>query len=179
MKTVQIKDKEFTLYISREEIEEAVQRIAAEITGDLKGKDPLFLVILNGAFMFASDLFRELKFPCEISFAKLASYQGTESTEKVKELIGVGEEIKGRHLIIVEDIIDTGITLEHLQKTLHSHQPASVRLASLLFKPLAFQKDYIIHYKGIDIPNDFVVGYGLDYDGHGRNYPDIYKVVDK
>lgn len=178
MEKVQVKDKSFEIYIPFEKIEARIKAVASEIERDMKDKDPLFLVILNGAFMFASDLFKELTIPCEISFAKLSSYQGTKSTEKVKELIGVGDEIRGRHVIIVEDIIDTGITLEHLQKTLQAFQPASVKLATMLFKPHAFQKDYPIHYICMDIPNDFVVGYGLDYDGHGRNFRNIYKVIE-
>ncbi len=178
MDRVQVKDKLFEIYINRSEIEKNVRRLAGEIAADMRDKDPLFLVILNGAFMFAADLFKMLEFPCEVSFTKLASYKGTESTENVKELIGVGNEIKDRHVIIVEDIIDTGITLEHLQNTLKSHNPASVNLATMLFKPDAFRKDYPIRYKGMDIANDFVIGYGLDYDGYGRNYPDIYKVVE-
>lgn len=178
MDKVRIKDKEFEIYLSREKIESTIQRMAKEIETDMEEKDPLFLVILNGAFMFAADLFKEMSMPCEISFTRLASYQGTKTTNQVKELIGMKENIKGRHIIILEDIIDTGITLEHLQNTLIKQEPASIRLATLLFKPEAFQKDYPIHYVGIPIHNEFVVGYGLDYDGHGRNYANIYKVIE-
>ena len=178
MDNIQIKDKEFEIYLSREKIETTIKRIAKEIETDMEEKDPLFLVILNGAFMFAADLFKEFSMPCEISFTRLASYQGTKSTNQVKEIIGMNEDIKGRHIIILEDIIDTGITLEHLQNTLNKYGPASISLATLLFKPEAFQKDYPIHYVGIPIQNEFVVGYGLDYDGHGRNFANIYKVVE-
>lgn len=178
MNNIRIKDKEFELYLSREKIESAIKRIAKYIETDMGSKDPLFIVILNGAFMFAADLFKEMRMPCEISFMRLASYQGTKSTNQVKELIGMNEDLKGRHIIILEDIIDTGITLEHLQNTLNKYRPASIRLATLLFKPEAFQKDYPIHYIGIRIHNEFVVGYGLDYDGHGRNFANIFKVVE-
>jgi hypoxanthine phosphoribosyltransferase len=178
MKTVQVRDRTFALYIEEDKIREAIHRIAREIDNEMMNKDPLFLVILNGAFMFAAELFKKLSANCEISFVKLASYRGTESTEEVKELIGVGDEIKSRHIIIVEDIIDTGITLEKLQKTLQNYEPASIHLATMLFKPDAFQKEYEIRYIGMEIPNDFVIGYGLDYNGHGRNLPDIYKVVE-
>lgn len=178
MEKVQIKDKEFERYIHRDKIESTIKRMAQEIETDMKDKDPLFLVILNGAFMFAADLFKEMSMPCQVSFTRLASYQGTKTTNQVKELIGINEDIKDRHIIILEDIIDTGITLEHLQKSLNESEPASIRLATLLFKPHAFQKDYSIDYVGIPIHNEFVVGYGLDYDGHGRNFASIYKVVE-
>ncbi|MCF8331150.1 MAG: hypoxanthine phosphoribosyltransferase [Bacteroidales bacterium] len=178
MDTVKIKDKTFEIYISKQKIERTIKRLALEIETDMKDKDPLFLVILNGAFMFASDLFKDMSMPCEISFARLSSYEGTESTQQVKELIGVNDEIAGRHVIILEDIIDTGITLEHLQQALQKQNPASLRLATMLFKPKAFKKSYPVHYIGMEISNEFVVGYGLDYDGHGRNYANIYKVIE-
>ncbi|MGM0647984.1 MAG: hypoxanthine phosphoribosyltransferase [Bacteroidota bacterium] len=177
MKQIQVRDKTFEVYIPGQEIEATIARLAKEIEADMHDKDPLFLVILNGAFMFAADLFKALTIPCEVSFARLSSYQGMETTNKVRELIGAGEEVKGRHVVIIEDIIDTGITLEHLQATLQKHQPASIQLATMLYKPESFQKDYPIQYIGLEIGNDFVVGYGLDYDGHGRNLSDIYKVV--
>jgi len=177
MATIKVKDKDFEISIDASVIAAAVKRMAIEINRDYEGKHPLFLAILNGSFVFAADLIRKITIPCEISFVKLASYSGTASTEDVKELIGLNEEITGRHLVIVEDIVDTGITLEKLLKDIEKFEPASVRLACLTFKEKAFKKSFRIDYLGITIPNEFVVGYGLDYDGYGRNLPDIYKIV--
>lgn len=178
MNTVKVKDKTFELYIEETKILESIHRVAKEIDRDMMNKNPLFLVILNGAFMFAADLFKKLSTDCEISFVKLASYQGTQSSEDIKELIGINNELSGRHIIIVEDIVDTGITLEQLHHTLKSHEPASINMATLLFKPEAFKKDYEIRYVGLEISNEFVVGYGLDYNNHGRNLPHIYKIAE-
>ena len=177
MKTIKVRDKEFSLSISAEEIDRAVQTIAESIKHDYAGSKPLFLVILNGAFMFAADLFKKLDIDCEISFVKFASYAGTATTAKVTELIGLNEEVIDRDLVIIEDIVDTGISLTHLLNHLKDKKPRSVKIAALLFKPDAFQKDFRIDYLGMEIPNDFIVGYGLDYDGYGRNYKDIYKIV--
>ncbi len=177
MKTIKVRDKEFSLSISAGEIDRAVQIIAESIKHDYAGSKPLFLVILNGAFMFAADLFKKLDIDCEISFVKFASYAGTATTAKVTELIGLNEEVIDRDLVIVEDIVDTGISLTHLLNHLKDKKPRSVKIAALLFKPDAFQKDFRIDYLGMEIPNDFIVGYGLDYDGYGRNYKDIYKIV--
>lgn len=178
MKEVQLKDKKFRIDLAEADILTQVKRVASEINQEMKGKKPLFLVVLNGAFMFASDLMKNINIDCEISFVKLASYQGTQSTEKVKELIGLNENLAGRNIIVVEDIVDTGITMEGIIKDLHKKKVADVRVATLLFKPEAFQKDFKIDYIGIEIPNDFIVGYGLDYDGLGRNLQDIYKIID-
>ncbi len=178
MKEVQLKDKKFRIDLAEADILTQVKRVASEINQEMKGKKPLFLVVLNGAFMFASDLMKNINIDCEISFVKLASYQGTQSTEKVKELIGLNEDLAGRNIIVVEDIVDTGITMEGIIKDLHKKKVADVRVATLLFKPEAFQKDFKIDYIGIEIPNDFIVGYGLDYDGLGRNLRDIYKIID-
>lgn len=178
MKEVQLKDKRFRLNTSSDTILKNVERIAAEINADLKDKRPLFLVVLNGAFMFASDLMKNIHIDCEISFVKLASYQGTQSTEKVKELIGLNEDLAGRTVVVVEDIVDTGITMEGIKADLQMKGVADMRIATLLFKPKAFQKDYKIDYIGMEIPNDFIVGYGLDYDGLGRNLQAIYKIID-
>jgi len=177
MKDIHLKDKSFRLDISENEILTQVKRVAKEINSDLEGKNPLFMVVLNGAFMFASDLMKYISVDCEISFVKLASYQGTKSSEKVKELIGLNEEIKDRYVVVVEDIVDTGITMEGIIKDLKSRAAADVRVATLLYKPQAFQKDFKVDYIGMEIPNDFIVGYGLDYDGLGRNYKDIYKII--
>lgn len=177
MVNIKVKDKEFEISIAAEDIDAAVKRMANEINRDYEDKNPLFLAILNGSFVFAADLIRNITIPCQISFVKLASYTGTASTEDVKELIGLNEGITGRHLVIVEDIVDTGITLDKLLRDLVKYEPASVKLACLTFKQAAFKKSFHIDYLGMTIPNEFVVGYGLDYDGFGRNLPDIYKIV--
>ena len=178
MYTITVKDKIFSPFITASEIDQAISKIAVAMNEDLAGKNPLFLIVLNGAFMFAADLVKKLNFPCELSFIKLASYSGTKSSEKVRELIGLNEDLIGRTVVVIEDIIDTGITLGDLMETVKSKNAVEVKLAALLFKPKAFQKSYPIDYIGIEIPNDFIVGYGLDYDGFGRNYPDIYKIVE-
>jgi hypoxanthine phosphoribosyltransferase len=179
MAPIKVKDKDFEISIKAPAIDAAVQKMAIEINRDYESKNPLFLAILNGSFIFAADLIRKITIPCQISFVKLSSYSGTASTEDVKELIGLNEDITGRHLVIVEDIVDTGITLEKLLRDLEKFEPASVKLACLTFKKEAFKKSFHIDYLGITIPNEFVVGYGLDYDGYGRNLPDIYKIVKK
>lgn len=177
-KTIQVHDKLFELSISSETIQKTIDRLAESLNRDLEGKNPLFLVVLNGAFIFAADLFKRMKTDCQISFVKLSSYVGTESTSVVRELIGLDEVLHGRTVVIVEDIIDTGITMAETMSKLRRLEAAEVKLATLLFKPAAFQKNYPIDYIGMEIPNDFIVGYGLDYDGFGRNYPDIYKIVE-
>jgi hypoxanthine phosphoribosyltransferase len=178
MKEVQLKDKRFRIDISGEKILKQVERVASEINRDLQGKKPLFLVVLNGAFMFAADLLKNIDIDCEVSFVKLASYQGTSSTEKVKELIGLNEDLTGRTVVVVEDIVDTGITMENIITDLLRLKATEVHIATLLFKPEAFQKNFKIDYIGLNIPNDFIVGYGLDYDGLGRNLKDIYKIIE-
>ena len=177
MTKVQVRELFFEKFIGRDEIEVAVQKVADGINRDYVGKNPLLLAILNGSFIFASDLIRKLTIPCEISFVKFASYSGTLTSSKVKELIGVGEELEGRHIIVVEDIVDTGITIHKLLLDIHKKNPIDVRLACFCFKPEAFKKNFSIEYIGMEIPNDFIVGYGLDYNGYGRNFPDIYKLV--
>lgn len=177
MSKIQVKDLTFEKSITAQEIDKVIADIAGKINRDYEGKNPLFLAILNGAFIFAADLFRKITVPCEISFVKYASYSGTLTTSKVKELIGVGEELKGRHIIVVEDIVDTGITMDKLLIDIHEKEPLSVKVACFCFKPEAFQKSFEIDYLGLTIPTEFIVGYGLDYDGYGRNLPDIYKLV--
>jgi hypoxanthine phosphoribosyltransferase len=177
MNTIKVKDKEFKLSIKAAEIDAAVQSIADRLNHDMQGKNPIFLVILNGAFIFAADLYRKITIESEISFVKLASYSGTSSTSEVKELIGLNEKLKGRTVVILEDIIDTGTTMQYLINKLDYLGVAEVKLAALLFKPTAFRESFRIDYLGLEIPNDFIVGYGLDYDGFGRNYADIYKIV--
>lgn len=176
MPKVTLNDKTFALSIPSTTIQDAVDKLAAMINRDLEGKCPLFLVILNGSFMFAADLLKRVNLNCEVSFVKLASYAGSRTTGEVKQLIGLGENLRGRDVIILEDIIDSGITMEHLLEQLQTKEPASVRIMTFLFKPAAFQKNFPIDYIGLSIPNDFIVGYGLDYDGLGRNLPDIYKI---
>jgi hypoxanthine phosphoribosyltransferase len=177
MKTIHVKDKEFKLFIRAEEIGVAVDNLADRLNNDLKDKNPVFLVVLNGAFIFAADLYRKISIRSEISFVKLASYSGTSSTSDVKELIGLNEKLRGRTVVIIEDIIDTGTTMQYLINKLHYQGVAEVVLVALLFKPSAFRESFRIDYLGMEIPNDFIVGYGLDYDGYGRNYADIYKIV--
>lgn len=178
MKTVQVKDRQFSLYISENKIKEQVKKIAGQINTDLNGKNPLLLVILNGAFVFAADLLRDVTIPCEVSFIRLASYEGTSSTGEVKQLIGLNEDIEGRTVVIVEDIIDSGLTMQELFLILAKKNPKEIRIASLFVKPNNLKVDLNIHYRCFDIENDFIVGYGLDYDQQGRNLPDIYKVIE-
>lgn len=177
MSTIQIKDKSFTTFLPEEKILKEVARVADEINRDLDGRRPLFLSVLNGSFMFAADLMKRVTIPSEISFVKMASYQGTESSGKVKELIGLNTSIKGRTVVIVEDIVDTGRTMVEMLKKLQAYEPAEIRIATLLVKPGKLEVDLKLDYVAMSIPDDFIVGYGLDYDELGRNYRDIYTVV--
>lgn len=177
MSKVTILDKTFETSISEAEILQHVKEVADRINQDYEGKTPLFLAVLNGAFMFAADLMREVTIPCEISFVKLASYQGTTSTGTIKEVLGINEDLTGRHVIIVEDIVDTGHTMKRMVETLGTRQPASVEICTLLLKPDKLQVPLDIKYAAIKIPNDFIVGHGLDYDQQGRNLRDIYTLV--
>lgn len=176
MKTVSIKDKDFELFLSQKEIEASIDRIASQMTKDLADKNPLFICILNGAFMFASELMKKINTPLELTFVKLSSYSGTSTTGSVKELLGLAEDIEGRTLVIVEDIVDTGHTISSILEELSRKNPKEIKIATLLFKPNALKKELTLDYVALEIPNDFIVGYGLDYDGYGRNLPDIYKV---
>ena len=176
MKEIRVLDKEFDLFISASAISSRIDEIANELNRDFAGKKPLFIGILNGSFMFASDLFKRLRIDAQITFLKLASYQGTTTTGTVKQLIGLNQDLKGQEVIILEDIVDTGITLENIIRQLNGYQPASVKVITLLYKPDAYTRDIKLDYIGFSIPNDFIVGYGLDYDGYGRNYEDIYKL---
>ncbi len=172
-------DREFSLYIPYEAIEESVAALAERITADYENKpDPLFLGVLNGSFMFLAELVKMIDRPAEISFVKLASYNGTKTTGTVSELVGLSTDVKGRHVIIVEDIVDTGESIEHLMRSLIGHEPASIEVATLLFKPESYSKAIPIKYKAFSIPNDFVVGFGMDYNQMGRNLRDIYTIVD-
>lgn len=174
MESLKVLDKTFVGFIPHMRIQETIARLAADLDRDMNGKDPLFLAVLNGSFIFAADLFKQIKMPCRISFVKMASYIGTGTSGKVDQLIGLQETINGQHIVILEDIVDTGLTLTKLLEHLNTLQPASIRIAALLFKPEAFTANFKIDYLGIEIPNNFVVGYGLDYNGYGRNSKDIY-----
>lgn len=177
MKRIQLLDKEFVLSIPASDIKRAIWDMAMKINRDLHDKNPLMVCILNGSFMFSADLMKLIEFPCEISFVKLSSYHGMESTGEVKQLIGLNENVEGRTVVLLEDIVDTGVTIENLVRQLKTQNPADVKVATLLFKPEACTRDIKLDYVGLEIPNDFIVGYGLDYDGYGRNLPDIYTVV--
>jgi hypoxanthine phosphoribosyltransferase len=177
MKTVQVKDKQFELFISEDKLQYEIKRIADSICNDYLGKSPLFLVILNGSFMFASDLFKNIQLSVEISFIKVSSYSGVASTECVKELIGLNEDIEGRDVIIVEDVVDTGLTMKDTLALINAKNPSSVSICTLLFKPNKLQVNLDVKYVAMEIPDDFIVGYGLDYDGYGRNLRDIYKII--
>ncbi len=174
MKTVQLKDKTFVLSIPSEKIQEEVKRVAEQINRDLDGENPIFICVLNGAFMFAADLMKHVNITCEITFVKLSSYEGIFSTGKVKEVLGLSEDVEGRTIVIIEDIIDTGLTMSKIVDSLHRFHPKQIKVASFLQKPDALQTEVPLDYIAIQIPNEFIVGYGLDYDGLGRNLADIY-----
>lgn len=176
MATIDIKDKTFETLIPEEEILRRVKVVADKISNDLKGKNPLLLGVLNGSFIFAADLMRMLTIESEISFVKMSSYEGTESTGNVKKLVGLNENIEGRTVVIVEDIVDSGLTMERMLEYLKDFKPADIRICTLLLKPENLKRKLDIDYVAMEIPNDFIVGYGLDYDGLGRNLRDIYVV---
>ncbi|MCF0190658.1 MAG: hypoxanthine phosphoribosyltransferase [Marinilabiliaceae bacterium] len=177
MTRVKILDKEFETSISEATILESINEVAKRVNHDLKDENPLMLCVLNGAFMFAADLMKAVTIPCQISFVKVASYNGTSSTGSVKQLIGLNEDIKGRSIVLVEDIIDTGVTIKGLKEQVVAMGAKDVRVATLLFKPESCMSGIKPEYIGLTIPNDFIVGYGLDYDGYGRNLRDIYTLV--
>ncbi len=177
MEKIRLHDKEFTIFLSPAEIQDAVSDMAAKINNDLVGKYPLFLGILNGSFMFTADLLKKINIDCSVSFIKLASYRGARTTGTVKELIGLDEDLGGRTVVILEDIVDTGTTLQSLVSRLRELNPLEVRIATLLLKPGAFSGGIHLDYVGMEIPNDFIVGYGLDYDQLGRNFEGIYKIA--
>jgi len=177
MKEIRILDKKFKELLTEKDIQKRIGELARQVNNDLSGKEVVFLGILNGAFLFAADLFRRVDFPARISFVKLASYEGTSSSGSIKELIGWNEDIKNKTIVIVEDIVDTGNTLERIVGELVIRKASEVRIATMLFKPEAYTKDIPLDYIGFEIPNDFVVGYGLDYDGFGRNLPSVYALI--
>lgn len=174
MNRIKILDKTFEPFISAAKLEETVASVAAKMRSDLAGKDVVFVAILNGAFMFASDLFRKIDFPARITFLKMASYVGTSTSGSVKQLIGINEDLKDKTVVIIEDIVDTGITIDLIVKQLQAYGPTEVKVAALLLKPEAFTKEMKLDYIGMEIPNRFIVGYGLDYNGFGRNLNEIY-----
>ena len=179
MDWIQLKDKQFEVLISEESLLKKIGQIAEQLNKDLKDKDPVFICVLNGAFMFATELFGRFQSTGEIAFIRLKSYDKMNRNSKIKEMYGLEKDIEGRHIVVVEDIIDTGHTMEYLLSVLKEKNPTSIRIATLLFKPTALQLDIKPDYVVAEIPNDFVVGFGLDYDEHGRNLRNIYKVVDK
>jgi hypoxanthine phosphoribosyltransferase len=172
MKRIKVLDKEFEISISSENIQKRVGELADEISRDLKDQDPVFIAILNGSFMFAGDLFKKISIDAQITFLKLASYQGTTTSGSVKQLIGLNQEIKDQNIV-------TGITLDTIMRQLSGYQPASVKVATLLYKPDACKAEILLDYIGFSIPNQFIIGYGLDYNGYGRKYEDIYTLVKK
>jgi hypoxanthine phosphoribosyltransferase len=175
MKKIKILDKEFRLAMANLHIKRAVENIATQINNDYKDQDVLFISILNGSFMFTAELMKKIDLKCRISFIKVKSYAGDSSTGQVIDVIGLSEKVEGQHVILLEDIVDTGTTLSYLHADLKKQNPASLKIASLLFKPLSYQKSLKIDYVGIEMANEFLVGFGLDYDGYGRNFEDIYK----
>ena len=177
MSIVKIKDKSFRVSIPEAEIKNRVKLLAQQMSKDLEGKNPLFLAVLNGSFVFAADLMREMTIPCEISFVKLASYQGTTSTGKIKEVIGINEDLSGRTVVIVEDIVESGQTMKRMIESLGTLNPASVQICTLFFKPEKLKEDLTLDYVAFRIPDDFILGYGLDYDQQGRGLKDVYTII--
>ena len=177
MSRVKILDKTFETSLPEAKIKERIKELATQMSRELEGKNPLFIAVLNGSFIFAADLMREMTIPCEISFVKLASYQGTMSTGKVHEVLGINEDLTDRTVVIVEDIVESGQTMERMIEALGTRKPSSVHICTLFFKPDRLQTDINLDYVAFRIPNDFIVGYGLDYDQQGRGLKDIYTLV--
>lgn len=171
-----IKGREFVKYLSSEQVIESVKELSNQINDKYKDKEIYFLVVLNGAFMFASDLFKHIKGNHKISFIKISSYNGMSSTGNADVIIGLNDDIKDKNVIIIEDIIDTGNSMEHLLGMLKDKQASSIEVCTLMFKPNCFKKDFEIGYIGREITDEFIIGYGFDYDGYGRNFPDIYQL---
>ncbi len=177
MTRIRLHDLDFELFLPEAEVNAAIDRLAGELRAKYHGKRPLFVGVLNGAFFFAAELVKRLDIECEITFVKVASYLGTHSTGRVTDLIGLNERIEGRHIVVLEDIVDTGNTVKHILDALADHHPASVSIATLLFKPDAYTQTIPIDHVAVRIPNAFVVGSGLDHDGLGRNLPGIYRII--
>ena len=176
LKMIQLYDKQFVPFISAEEIDFAIATMAAQVEADFADEIPVFVGVLNGAFMVVSDFMKHYKKPCEVSFIKLASYEGTESTNEVKQLIGLNQDLSGRTVIVIEDIVDTGNTILELKELFKKQNVKHFKIATLFFKPEAYKKEVKIDYVGIRIPNKFIVGFGLDYDRLGRNLPEVYQL---
>ncbi|EEX53783.1 hypoxanthine phosphoribosyltransferase [Hoylesella loescheii] len=179
MSRIKLIDKVFETSITEAEIQERVKAVADRINKDMADKNPILLAVLNGSFMFAADLMRMLTIPCEISFVKLASYQGTTSTGTIKEVIGINEDLSGRTVIIIEDIVESGLTIKRMIETIGTRAPKSIHICTLLIKPERLTVPLNVEYAAIEIPNDFIVGYGLDYNQQGRNLRDIYTLVEE
>ncbi|QZK89515.1 hypoxanthine phosphoribosyltransferase [Flavobacterium sp. CHNK8] len=173
---IQLHDKQFVPFISAKEIDFAIAKMVSQVEADFADETPIFVGVLNGAFMVVADFVKQYKKPCEVSFIKMASYEGTSTTHEVKQLIGINQDFTGRSVVIIEDIVDTGNTLVELKELFKKQNVKHFKIATLFFKPEAYQKDIKIDYIGIRIPNKFIVGYGLDYDGLGRNLPEVYKL---
>ncbi|HEY0045956.1 MAG TPA: hypoxanthine phosphoribosyltransferase [Flavobacterium sp.] len=173
---IQLHDKEFVPFISAEEIDFALQRMASEVEADFADDVPVFIGVLNGAFMVVADFLKHYKKPCEVSFIKLSSYEGTSSTHEIKQLIGISQNLSGRTVVVIEDIVDTGNTLAELKRLFKEQDVKHFKMATLFLKPDAYKKDIKIDYVGIRIPDKFIVGFGLDYDGLGRNLPEVYQL---
>jgi hypoxanthine phosphoribosyltransferase len=179
MHKIKVEDKAFEIFLENDTLNKRIRLLGIQINVDYEGKCPLFIGVLNGSFLFMADLIKEINVPCEVAFMRVASYEGTASSGSVKELIGLPDNIEGRDIIIVEDIVDTGLTLMHILKTIKEKNPASTKVASLLLKPSALKYEIEeLEYVGFEIPNEFVVGYGLDYNGLGRNLTDIYRATE-
>jgi len=175
---IRLHDKNFVPFISAQELDFAIQNMARQIEDDFADDIPVFVGVLNGAFMVVSDFMKHYKGSCEVSFIKMASYEGTTSTNEVKQLIGLNQDLSGRTVIVIEDIVDTGNTIEELKDLFKKQNVKHFKIATLFFKPEAYKKDIKLDYVGIRIPNKFIVGYGLDYDGLGRNLPEVYQLKD-
>ena len=175
---IHINDKYFNTFIPEDEIQSRINALASIINNDYKGKEVLFIAVLNGVFMFATDLLKKIKLECEISFIKVSTYKGTSSTSNLIDLIGLTTDLKNKEIIILDDIVDTGFTLSEIEKTIKKSNPKSLKTCALLFKPKAFKGNQKPHYIGFEIPNLFVVGYGLDYNQKGRNYSEIYQITE-
>jgi len=179
MHKIKVEDREFEIFLENDTINKRIRLLGIQLNVDYEGKCPLFIGILNGSFLFMADLIKEIEIPCEVAFMRVASYEGTSSSGQVKELIGLPDVIEGRDIIIVEDIVDTGLTLTHIVKTIKEKNPSSLKVASLLLKPAALKHEIEeLYYVGFEISNEFVVGYGLDYNGLGRNLTDIYRATE-
>mgnify|MGYP003624217629 CR=1 FL=1 len=173
---IKLHDKYFKPFVSAKEIEVAIERLAHEIHSDIGDEIPVFVGVLNGSFMVVSDFVKKYPKPCEVTFIKLASYEGVKSTEDIQRLIGLTQDLKGRTVVVIEDIIDTGNTLAEIHRIFENEQVKALKIATLFYKPTAYKKDFKLHYVGMEIPNKFIVGYGLDYDGLGRNLPEVYQI---